>query len=105
MSEVVNYNTLEIIFGGDFLLSKELENLQEISQRNFIILDKLCKKIDVTNKVLKVYNKNFLAKKESQEELGEGQYLMLVGILLFWAKEKKDYKFLNLWLEACRFID
>ena len=95
MSEVVNYNTLEIIFEGDFLLSKELENLREINQRNFIILDRLCKKIDVTKKVLKVYNKNFLAKKESQEELGEEQYLMLGEVLLFWAKEKKDYKFLN----------
>ena len=95
MSEVVNYNTLEIIFEGDFLLSKELENLREINQRNFIILDRLFKKIDVTKKVLKVYNKNFLAKKESQEELGEEQYLMLGEVLLFWAKEKKDYKFLN----------
>ena len=95
MSEVVNYNTLEIVFEGDFLLSKELENLREINQRNFIILDRLCKKIDVTKKVLKVYNKNFLAKKESQEELGEEQYLMLGEVLLFWAKEKKDYKFLN----------
>ena len=95
MSEIVNYDTLEIVFEGDFLLFKELENLREINQRNFIILDRLCKKIDVTNKVLKVYNKNFLAKKELQEELGEEQYLMLGEILLFWAKEKKDYKFLN----------
>lgn len=95
MSEVVNYNTLEIVFEGDFLLFKELENLREINQRNFIILDKLCKKIDVTKKVLKVYNKKFLAKKELQEELEEEQYLMLGEILLFWAKEKRDYKFLN----------
>lgn len=95
MSEIINYDTLEIVFEGDFLLFKELENLQEINQRNFIILDKLCKKIDVTKKVLKIYNKNFLAKKEMQEELEEEQYLMLGEILLFWAKEKRDYKFLN----------
>lgn len=95
MSEIINYDTLEIVFEGDFLLFKELENLREINQRNFVILERLCKKIDVTKKVLKIYDKNFLTKEESQEELGEEEYLMLGEILLFWAKEKRDYKFLN----------
>ena len=51
MSEAVNYNTLEIIFEGDFLLSKELENLREINQRNFIILDRLCKKMTLQKSI------------------------------------------------------
>lgn len=95
MSEVVNYDKLEIYFDKDFLLYKELENLQEINQRNFVILDRLCKKIDVAKRVLKIYDKNFLTKKESQEELSEREYIKLGEILLIWAREKKDWKFLN----------
>lgn len=95
MSEVVNYDKLEIYFDKDFLLYRELENLQEINQRNFVILDRLCKKIDVTKRVLKIYDKNFLTKKESQEELSEREYIKLGEILLIWAQEKKDWKFLN----------
>lgn len=95
MSEVVNYDKLEIYFDKDFLLYKELENLREINQRNFIILDRLCKKIDVAKRVLKIYDKNFLTKKESQEELSEREYIKLGEILLIWAQEKKDWKFLN----------
>lgn len=95
MSEAVNYDKLEIYFDEDFLLYRELENLQEINQRNFIILDRLCKKIDVAKRVLKVYDKNFLTKKESQEELSEREYIKLGEILLIWAQEKKDWKFLN----------
>lgn len=44
VSEVVNYDKLEIYFDKDFLLYKELENLREINQRNFIILDRLDRK-------------------------------------------------------------
>ncbi len=95
VSEVVNYDKLEIYFDKDFLLYKELENLREINQRNFIILDRLCKKIDVAKRVLKIYDKNFLTKKESQEELSEREYIKLGEILLIWAQEKKDWKFLN----------
>lgn len=95
MSEVINYDKLEIYFDKDFLLYRELENLQEINQRNFVILDRLCKKIDVTKRVLKIYDKNFLTKKESQEELSEREYIKLGEILLIWAQEKKDWKFLN----------
>lgn len=95
MQEVVNYDKLEIYFDKDFLLYKELENLQEINQRNFVILDRLCKKIDVAKRVLKIYDKNFLTKKESQEELSEREYIKLGEILLIWAREKKDWKFLN----------
>ncbi|WP_297814307.1 hypothetical protein [uncultured Helicobacter sp.] len=95
MSEVVNYDKLEIHFDKDFLLYKELENLREINQRNFVILDRLCKKIDVAKRVLKIYDKDFLTKKESQQELNEEEYLILGEILLLWAKEKKEYKFLN----------
>lgn len=95
MSEAVNYDKLEIYFDKDFLLYRELENLQEINQRNFVILDRLCKKIDVTKRVLKIYDKNFLTKKESQEELSEREYIKLGEILLIWAQEKKDWKFLN----------
>lgn len=95
MSEVVNYDKLEIYFDKDFLLYRELENLQEINQRNFVILDRLCKKIDVAKRVLKIYDKNFLTKKESQEELSEREYIKLGEILLIWAQEKKDWKFLN----------
>ncbi|WP_416826668.1 hypothetical protein [Helicobacter ganmani] len=95
MSEVVNYDKLEIYFDKDFLLYKELENLREINQRNFIILDRLCKKIDVAKRVLKIYDKDFLTKKESQEELSEREYIKLGEILLIWAQEKKDWKFLN----------
>ena len=51
MSEVVNYNALEIIFEGDFLLFKELENLREINQRNFIMLDRLCKKMTLQKSI------------------------------------------------------
>ena len=95
MSEAVNYDKLEIYFDKDFLLYRELENLQEINERNFVILDRLCKKIDVTKRVLKIYDKNFLTKKESQEELSEREYIKLGEILLIWAQEKKDWKFLN----------
>lgn len=95
MSEVINCDKLEIYFDKDFLLYRELENLQEINQRNFVILDRLCKKIDVTKRVLKIYDKNFLTKKESQEELSEREYIKLGEILLIWAQEKKDWKFLN----------
>ena len=95
MSEAVNYDKLEIYFDKDFLLYRELENLQEINQRNFVILDRLCKKIDVAKRVLKIYDKNFLTKKESQEELSEREYIKLGEILLIWAQEKKDWKFLN----------
>ena len=95
MSEAVNYDKLAIYFDKDFLLYRELENLQEINQRNFVILDRLCKKIDVTKRVLKIYDKNFLTKKESQEELSEREYIKLGEILLIWAQEKKDWKFLN----------
>lgn len=95
MSEVVSYDKLEIYFDKDFLLYKELKNLREINQRNFVILDRLCKKIDVAKRVLKIYDKNFLTKKESQEELSEREYIKLGEILLIWAQEKKDWKFLN----------
>jgi len=95
VSEVVSYDKLEIYFDKDFLLYKELKNLREINQRNFVILDRLCKKIDVAKRVLKIYDKNFLTKKESQEELSEREYIKLGEILLIWAQEKKDWKFLN----------
>ncbi|RAX56891.1 hypothetical protein CCZ01_08095 [Helicobacter monodelphidis] len=95
MGESVNYETLEITSSEYFFISQELDCLSDFNERNFVVLDRLCKKIDVTKKVLKVYSGKFLSMKDKQEELSHEEYLQLGRILLRWAREKRDFKFLN----------
>lgn len=72
-----------------------LDTLEEINEKNFAILDRLCKKICVTKRVLRVYDKDFLTMSEHETPLSESEYQKLASILLYWVKETKDAKFLN----------
>ena len=60
----------------------------------YIILDKLCKKIDVVKKVYTSYEFD-LSKATTTKELSKDEYRKLLGVLLFFAEEKHDFKFLN----------
>ena len=93
--ENIDIQTPTITSSKNFLIAQELPKLREFNSRNFIVLERLCKKIDLTKRVLKVYNQDFLTLQEQQEELSRESYLELGEILLLWAEEKKDYKFLN----------
>lgn len=67
------------------------EKCNELS-KDYFILDRLCKKIDVVKSVFKFYTAD-LATKKSDDEIGENAYKSLLKILS--NESILDFKFLN----------
>ena len=70
-------------------------------KNNIIIIDKLCKKIDVVKNVYKFYKKD-LSQVVLKENIGKKYQQYLCFILLYLAYTNKDLKFLN---SALKMID
>lgn len=74
----------------DFLLSDV--NINAFDEKNYKIIDRLCKKIDVVKKLHKFYS-NDLSVKKSSDEISSELYFKMFSIL--HADQYLNYKFLN----------
>lgn len=66
----------------------------KLSSEQFKTLDRLCKKIDVVRKIFISYT-NDLSKAKSNTLVTPQYNIVLISILLYYAEEVKDFKFLN----------
>ena len=74
----------------DFLLSDV--NFDVFDEKNYRVIDRLCKKIDVVKTLFKFYS-NDLSAKKSSDEISSSLYFKMFSIL--HAEHYLNYKFLN----------
>ena len=86
---------------SDFLNRASVLDLKSYND-NYIILDRLCKKIDVVKKIFTEY-KDDLSKASSVDIISIDEYKKLITILLFYAS--KDLKYLNSTLKLFDIIE
>jgi hypothetical protein len=82
---------IQIDFDVEFFLSN-MANVLELNKEDRIIIDRLCKKIDVVKMLFTRYSSN-LSKKKSDEEVSPNSYQILFSLLQL--ENELDYKFLN----------
>jgi len=90
------FSTEEFIY----TLSKSIYN--EITTNDLEILDKLCKKIDVSGEVF-IYYVWDLSSKKSNKKIKDNYMFLLASLLLMYSSSLNDYKFLNSALKILNF--